>query len=165
MIIDEKGKLFGKINIIDLIVLVLIAAAVVVGAYSKLSDKVSIGGGGEGEQTLVIKYYIEEVSDFVAEKVEVGSSLMDDNTLTELGKVTAVEVGPAVSFAGNSEGEYIKTTKDGFNSLLITGEVKGVKTEYGAEVKKSKYGVGHSFVLRAGDAKLYLRVYDIDVLK
>jgi hypothetical protein len=162
MIIDEKGKLFGKINIIDLVVIILVIAAVGVAAYAKLSDRGAEPKEGD-QTTLVMKYYIEEVNDFVADKVIVGVPLFDDSTITPLGTVTAVERKPSVSFAPNSQGEFVRSPKEGFSSLIITGEVKGKKTEHGAEVNKVKYGVGHTFVLRAGDAKLYLRVYDIQV--
>lgn len=156
--IDEKGRLFGKINIIDLIVLlVLVVAVAVVGMrfFSKSANT--------EPTTLVMSYYIEEANNFVAEKVQIGNMLYDDNSDIPLGVVTDVKIEPSVSWAATSDGQYVQTTKEGFCSMVITGEVIGDKTPYGAEVGGEKYGVGHSMVLRAGDAKLYLRVYDISV--
>lgn len=156
--IDEKGRLFGKINIIDLIVLLVIIAAVAIVGLSFAK-----GDSTESQDTLVMKYYIEEANDFVAEKVQVGDMLYDDNEEIELGKVTDVEIGEPVSWAGTADGQYVQVSRDGFSSMIITGEVAGTKTDIGAEINGVKYGVGHTMVLRAGDAKLYLRVYDIAV--
>jgi len=156
--IDEKGRLFGKINIIDLIVLLVIIAAVAIVGFSFAK-----GSDTAAESTLVVKYYIEEANNFVAEKVQVGNTLYDDNEDIELGKVIDVEIGEPVSWAGTADGQYVQVSREGFSSMIITGEVAGTKTDIGAEIEGVKYGVGHTMVLRAGDAKLYLRVYDIAV--
>ena len=47
-IIDKKGKLFGKLNIIDLIAIVLIVAVVVL-LGAKLMGGQNIGLAGEGQ--------------------------------------------------------------------------------------------------------------------
>ena len=157
--IDSKGKLFGKINIIDfLLLLVLVAAIAVLGVKF-------LGGKTVGDtQTIQMQFYIEEVDKWVAENVKVGDALYDGTFDQELGVVTAVETGEARTWATTADGQYVPATRgDDFKSMIITGEVKGTKTAVGAEVNGERYGVGHSMVLYAGDAKLYLRVYDISV--
>ncbi len=153
----KNGKLFGKINVIDFLAIIAILAAVaaaVVFVFVKPQQK---------KTTLVMKYFIEEVNDFVASKVQVGDELYDDTFSVELGHVTDVELDDSVSYGQVTDGVYSLTSKEGFYSMIITGEVEGEKTTLGAEIGGKKYGVGHTFVLRAGDAKLYLRVYDIAV--
>lgn len=156
--IDEKGRLFGKINIIDFIVILVIVAAVAFAGISFLKPDTA-----EESTTIVMKYYIEEVNDFVAEKVHIGDALWDDAADHSLGVVTNVEIDDPESWAATADGKYVPAVREGFKSMIITGEVEGTKTDIGAEVNRMKYGVGHSMVLRAGDAKLYLRVYDIAV--
>ena len=159
MIIDKKGKVFGKINIIDLLVLLLIIG---IGVFFGLRMN-SSGSQSGGKQTIVMKYYIEEVNDFVINRVKVGDALLDDGRNVSLGKVTDVEIMPSVSWGMTDEGEYKKSEREGFYSAIITGEVEGTIYKNGAIINASKYAVGHTFVLKAGDAKLYLRVYDISV--
>lgn len=152
----KNGKLFGKINVIDfLVVLVILVGIAAVAAFLFLPR----GAGDE----LVMKYMIEEVDAFVADKVKIGDELYDESFSLELGEVTAIEKGPSVSYIENARGGYSRISKDGLYSMIITGEVMGEKTTLGAEIGGKKYGVGHTFVLRAGDAKLYLRVYDIQL--
>ncbi len=158
MLIDKQGKLFGKINVIDLIVIVILAATVCVLGLRFLAPK----SGSVGE-TLEIKYYVEEVNDWVADKIEIGDELYDGTSAQEIGTVTAIEKGAPVAWAVTEDGRYVPAQREGFCSLIITGEVQGEKTETGAEIGGNMYGVGHSMVLYAGDAKIYLRVYDIGV--
>ncbi len=152
----KNGKLFGKINIIDflaiLALIVVIAAAVVFVLRPK-----------DGGDTLIMKFRIEEVDGFVAEKVHVGDELYDDTNLQNIGIVTDVELSDSISYGQVNDNVYTLTSKEGYYSMIITGEVKGRKTKLGAEIGGKKYGVGHSMVLRAGDAKMYLRVYDIEL--
>ncbi len=152
----KNGKLFGKINVIDfLVVLVILVAIAAVAAFLFLPK-----GAGD---TLIMKFMIEEVDEFVAQKVKVGDELYDDTYSLDLGFVTDIEKGDSVSYVENSNGTFTVSSKEGFYSMIITGEVQGEKTSLGAEIGGKKYGVGHTFVLRAGDAKLYLRVYDIQL--
>lgn len=150
----KNGKLFGKINIIDLLVVLVAIVAIAAIVLFVLKPK-------DGGDTLIMKYRIEEVDEFVAEKVHVGDDLYDDTFSLDLGKVIDVELDDSITYGGITNGVYTVGTKEGYHSMIITGECKGEKTSLGAEIGGKKYGVGHSFVLRAGDAKLYLRVYDI----
>ena len=143
----KNGKLFGKINIIDflaiLALIVVIAAAVVFVLRPK-----------DGGDTLIMKFRIEEVDGFVAEKVHVGDELYDDTNLQNIGIVTDVELSDSISYGQVNDNVYTLTSKEGYYSMIITGEVKGRKTKLGAEIGGKKYGVGHSMVLRAGDAEM-----------
>ena len=147
-----------KINIIDLLIIIVIVAAIAFAAVA-----ISKKANQKADPTLLIQYYIEEVDDWVADEVKIGADLYDDNAEVNLGKVVDIERKEAISWGATSEGQYVQTSRDGFSSLLITGEVQGQKTGIGATIDNQKYGVGHSMVLRAGDAKMYLRVYNISV--
>lgn len=153
----KDGKLFGKINVIDFIVILVVILAIAAAAVFIFMPK-------DGADTLVMKFRIEEVDEFVAGKVKVGDPLYDDTYSLDLGFVTDIEIDDSISYS-NADSDNIWTiaSKEGYKSMIITGECKGTKTNLGAEIGGKKYGVGHSFVLRAGDAKLYLRVYDIEL--
>lgn len=150
----KNGKLFGKINIIDFLAVLAVVVVIAAAAVFVLRPK-------DGGDTLVMKFRIEEVDGFVAEKVHVGDELYDDTNLQDIGVVTDVELSDSISYGQVNDSVYTLTSKEGYYSMIITGEVKGRKTKLGAEIGGKKYGVGHSMVLRAGDTKMYLRVYDI----
>ena len=159
MIIDEKGKLFGKLNIIDLVIILVLIAAIAFAGFKFLAPSMS---KNDSTGTAEIKFYIEEVSDFVADKIDIGDKLMDEGKNVPLGVVTNIEFGPAVSYGTNTEGVWVTSSREGFKSMILTGEVEATKFDHGMIVNASKYYVGHTFVLLAGEAKLYLRVYDIN---
>lgn len=166
-LINEKGKLFGFINLIDLIVLLVIAVVAVVGV------KFVTGGGlaalnsddNEGFEgpvtTLEMTFFAEEVSDFVADDLRNGAYLYDESSLEKLGELTAFETGPSVLFYNDDEGKSVASEKSTYSSLFIKGQVDGERTPLGATVGKTHYAAGHTFVLRAGDTKIYLRAYDV----
>jgi len=77
-VVDEKGKLFGKLNIIDLLVMILILAAVVVVGVKLLG-----GGGDGGAATTKLTYTVRvtaqdtDLVDRVAEYVNTATSTKD----------------------------------------------------------------------------------------
>ena len=158
--IDKNGKVFGKINIIDLIVIIVIVACIAVFGFIKLSGGNNKIASAEKKE-IYMSFYAEEVPDFVAERVKEGDVLTDGDSNIELGEVTEVKVDAPKTFAADSSGKMITSEKEGYNSIIITGKVKGTLSDNGVEVGTAKYGVGHSMTLRAGDAKIYLKVYDI----
>lgn len=158
MIIDEKGKLFGKVSIIDVCILVVIVAAIIFVGIRFMPGK----EGTTSDSKLTVTYYAEEVSDFVANSVKVGDALMDDTRNCALGTVTNVEVMPSQSYATNSDGIYVKSSKEGFNSILITSETNGQLSDTGCIISNNRYGIGHSMTLRCGKAKIWIRVHGYD---
>ena len=161
--IDKNGKVFGKINIIDLIVILVIVAAALMFGVSHFTNR---GGNvttvSEGQSTY-ITFYAEEVPDFVVDKLEEGAKVYDVDMKSELGEVVSYEVAPAVSYAANSDGESVLTSREKYKSVKITAKVNGTPTDYGISVNDNQYGVGHSLTIRAGAAKIYLKVYDVYV--
>ncbi len=162
MIIDKNGKLFGKINIIDLIIVIALIAVVALAAYS-------FAGSGEVEVSsgkAVIKFYAEEVTDFVLDgTINIGDPIIEVGTKNNMGTVTNVEIGDAVSYGEDSEGKWVQSSLPGHKSVLITAEVEGNEVPNGIEIKKAEYYIGHTMTIVAGKAKLYLRIYDLEFIK
>lgn len=161
MLIDEKGKLFGKVNIIDLTIVLVIVVAFA-GAYYKFS-KANVGPMVK-QDNVIIKFIAEEASDYAADAVKDGDVATDDKQNLVLGKVVGKpEIGEALTAGVNSEGEYVQSSMPGKVSAIVTVEGKGVMTKNGVVVNGVTYGVGHTMVLRAGKAKLWVKVYDMGI--
>ena len=85
----KNGKVFGKINLIDFLFLLILIVAVAAAAVFILSPE-------KDAETLVMKFRIEEVDNFVAEKVHVGDAFYDDTYEQDIGEVTDVETAESI---------------------------------------------------------------------
>ena len=112
----KNGKLFGKINIIDFLAVLALIVVIAAAAVFVLRPK-------DGGDTLVMKFRIEEVDGFVAKKVHVGDELYDDTYLQDIGVVTDVELSDSISYGQVNDSVYTLTSKEGYYSMIITGEV------------------------------------------
>ena len=133
---------------------------IIIGAAAGTFYKFKIANTNQS-QTIVLKFYAEEVPEFVTRVVQKDDVVVDDTKSTYLGKITDVVVDEAVAWGVNDKGEYVRGNKEGMKSILITAEVDGAIGNNGAVISSINYGIGHSLAIRAGKAKIWARVYDI----
>lgn len=134
-IIDSQGKLFSKINIIDLAI--VIAVIVLAGSAFMKFDK--------AEKTMssdkVIEYTVEvtEVRKPTIDALNKNSEIKDDETKKILGEITDIEISKAAQNVQLADGTYKKVELQDKFDLLLTVRVKGTETEdnfYTMEGKK-----------------------------
>ena len=126
--IDSNGRLFGKISIID--VLVLLAVAVLaVALYVKTSQR-EITATGQSDDTVCFQIYAKGVRSYVGDAVKTGDLLLEDGTSTNgaLGEITDVQVLPGTKKATYpAEGTVdMNTPAEDCVDLLITVKGKGI---------------------------------------
>lgn len=159
MIIDDKGRLFGKLNIIDLCVAVVVVCALVF-AGSKLLSRPA--GAPSGLEDYVMKFYVEEWPDYSIGVVQVGDKVEDEQKSIDLGTITNIETDEGYMYNPNADGMLVKSAKEGYKSCEITSELKAQTFANGIIVDGNKFSVGHTLVIRAGKAKIYLKVSGIE---
>ena len=157
----KKGMIFGKLNIIDLAIILVIIAAVAffanrfmtTGTVTTVPDKVQI------------VFFEEECPEFVPEQTHVGDPVMDGTTNNSLGVVTDVKVDKSFTYSINQNtNEVTLGSKEGYVSAYITAECEGTLTDNGVVIGGTLYSVGHTIVLHAGYGKYYLVSYSIEGL-
>lgn len=150
-ILDEKGRLFGKINIIDLLVILLVVIGIAFFVIKSNSKGSSVIGAAapQGRITYTVKVegvepqIAQEVTDWVAQG-ENGDQLLAGSNLLD-GYVTAVETLPHFNYGTNSEGVVVTSEEvDGRVDLLfsITATVDNTTTNVVGtqEVRTGKAG-------------------------
>lgn len=148
-----------KFNIFDILVILVVVAALAFGAYKLL------GGNDTGEaESIRITYTTREVSDFVVEKVEKGCRMYDDNNKVELGVLEDIQVGDSLSSIVTDSGEWVVTDKPDYSSMVITSVAKGKKLDNGVDIGGHTYYLGDFIVLRAGVAKVYIEITKIEIV-
>jgi|LSQX01.3.fsa_nt_gb hypothetical protein len=138
-IIDNKGKLFGLINIVDLCILLIILLAVgFVGIKA-------VSGSKERKATTRIEYDVElrrntkEFSFMINE----GDIIRDSINGDYLGKVLKKELKPSIEMTENSvEGKFVESEMPDLYDVIITIEANGriTESEIIAEDREIKIG-------------------------
>ena len=156
--IDEKGRLFGKINIVDLLViLVIVIAAVVLGMkFLKPGSTGTVGGGGT---TTHVEYtvLVESVQPAVYESIVnnyIPSTLMASGELLD-GYVTGVTAEPHEETAtvNTTDGTLEIPVSPGTLDLTFTIEcnvVNAITTEIGTQEVR----VGKSHIVKTDKIEL-----------
>jgi len=116
-VLDDRGRLFGKVNIVDLIVVIVIVAVIVFAAM-RLT-------GGENAQTVPVKVT------FIASKIDrvLVPGLQAKGQVTDvagnvIGRVESVAVTPTMQEAVTADGQvktYASTLYDDV-TFVVTGQ-------------------------------------------
>jgi len=160
MILDKKGKLFGKVSIIDIaIVIVLIAGLVIV--WPRVFKKDTAAPFVAKTDKLRIVFYQGEVQNFTVEAAKNGDIATDKVLNSTFGKVVDIKKGESVSWARTKTGELVKVSKEGYSSVFITVEGTGVYGNNGVKIGNGEYFIGQTLTLHVGKAAFYATIYDI----
>ena len=156
--IDEKGRLFGKINIVDLLViLVVMVAAVVLGMKFLKPGGSSVAGGSAAKHHVEYTVLVESVQPAVYESIKanyIPSTLMASGELLD-GQVTGVEATPhADNVTVNTSGDTVAFTADkGLLDLTFTVECN-VANPITTEIGTQEVRVGKSHILKTDKFEL-----------
>ncbi|MBQ8587909.1 MAG: DUF4330 domain-containing protein [Clostridia bacterium] len=145
-LIDEKGRLFGKINIVDLcvvLVLLLAVAAFFVKDNSVAkTDKTAV----PVEYTVLIRSVRQPTVDGIENSI--GKSATVTKTGELLGEIKEVTKSEAEAYISSKDGEYIKTVFPDKYDLTVT------ITTQGSENAKGIYTAGGKQILVGENLKI-----------
>ncbi len=134
-LIDEKGKLFGKINAIDFCVIVLVIA-LAAGAFYKFRvlDKTSTTAAMEP-----VSYTVEvkKIREYVFQNVKEGDLLFDKTSGKSIGTIVKVEGVPAKEAVLCTDGTYRQGEVENRVDVTFTIEAEGIVNEDGCFVHKT----------------------------
>jgi len=160
MIIDDKGRLFKKINLIDLIIILIILAAGIF-LYNKFG-KARIVTPLAKQEPVAITFILESLPEYAADNVEMDDPVTDRVTSAYLGKVTKIEKKPDMTFGVDNEGKVVRSSKEGYCSLEFTVEGTGVFSGKVVNIGNTNYYVFRETTLYVGDTMLFTRIKDIE---
>ena len=158
--IDKNGKLFGKVNIIDLlIILVVIAALVFVGKR--------LYGGNDNDmgrpQLVRMTFFADEAPAFLEGKAAAGDPVIDYDNSTSLGNLTSYETAPAYAYA-EVNGEAVQVPVANTCFITCTCEVEGYVADDGLRINGFLYCIGGSHTIRAGQTRFNCRLANFEVI-
>jgi hypothetical protein len=156
--LDKKGRLFGKVSLVDLFAVVIISAVIAVVYFN-------VGAGGRpvagAEQPVYITFFNPALHDFTAHAVEIGAPVIDDINETFLGNVVGVEIDESISFMPDIRGNEVASPMEGHSAISITSRVYGRISDGAVVLGGNVYGVGSEVIIWAGKAKTMLHISEI----
>lgn len=113
-ILDGKGRLFGKVNLLDLVVLLAVLAVGGRFGYERWQGQQVAPTGMDVPMQLVIRF--GAVAEPTLKWVKVGDKIYDSKSKTYLGNVTAVRHEPAIVVTTADDGRtYEQLSKNRFD--------------------------------------------------
>lgn len=153
--IDEKGRLFGKINIVDLLVILVIVIAAAVLGVKFLGPNSTIAVNPKTTQ-VTYKVLVESVQPEVYENIQqyIPSTLMASGELLD-GQVTSVEATPhGGDVTVNTTGDTVAFTADkGLLDLTFTVECN-IANPITTEIGTQEVRVGKTHILKTDKFEL-----------
>lgn len=117
-IVDEKGRLFGKVNLLDLVVVLAIVAVAGRFGYKHYMGKQAAPTGEEKQIEVTMKF--AAVQQPTLDSLPVGTDIYDSKSGGYLGKVVDVRSQPAVVFTVGDDGRmYELPSKDRLDFFVV----------------------------------------------
>jgi hypothetical protein len=118
-LIDEKGKLFGLINIVDFLVL-LAVLLVLGGAVYKFKGP---GGGESTARTVKVTVLAPALRPEMLTSIKVGDRMASGSSFTDV-VITDVKTRPAYSITTDSAGQRVEAIDPYLKDLIVVVEGK-----------------------------------------
>ena len=129
MFIDKKKKLFGKLNIIDFIALVVVFLLIAGVGYKFVFS----GGKNITNNPDLLQYTVSitDVRNYTVEALKINDKVYDSKTDTYMGKIIGKEVKPYKEYITKTDGNVVLAEKPTRFEVLLTLEVPGVENATG----------------------------------
>lgn len=149
-VIDQNGRLFGKISVIDLLV---VAVVIVLAAALHFKSGQTHTGITVTEQPITFQLRVRGVRSYVVDAIRVGDGLYDQNYSSggrALGEITDIQVerDPGTTMAYLNDGTVALIDTDDTVDLLITVKGQGL-------LNGKSYSVNRVYDLAVNSARAY----------
>ncbi len=120
-IIDQNGRLFGLISIIDVIV-ILVVAVMALAFLVKQNTLTPAVQGSISTTSITYTGIVRNLSDELVDDIQVGDSLFDHDQVTNgsIGTITNIEVTPAVRTVYLPDGTVAQAVAENYSDVTIT---------------------------------------------
>lgn len=139
--IDDHGRVFGKVNLVDLAVLLAIAALAVRFGYGAVLRRVEASTAVP--QVMEATFLVSEVRQPTIEMLKPGVKLYDSKSNAYLGEIVAVRAEPSTLVGPG--GEFKSATR---SDLFVTVTGSGRVTPNGVTLGGLELKVGRSLSLK-----------------
>ena len=143
-IINEKGKLFGTINLFDLLILLLIIAVGIFG-FLKVSKKQ--GPVAINQEQVTLKMWVKDVRMETVEAVLKSETAKEYETGLPFGSIESVTYEPYMQYVDTADGRIVKTEVEGKYDMYITLKADAIVGPNQITIATKHVGIGRHFTL------------------
>ena len=157
--INRDGKLFGKVSIIDIVVIALVIV-LALGVYKMFADDSSavVTSSEKVECTFIIKNVRSYTADALAKK----GALYDKVSKEYVGEITDVKVDDGLYQINMADGSFKQVVPEDRYNVYVTVEFDGKASDNGYYTAANKYlGAGTSLGITTKYAECESTVYSI----
>lgn len=144
---DEKGRLFGVINIIDLMVLVIILVAAGGVYYVRFWPGRAASTRGE-PRTIEAVVLVQNVRMATVNVIKVGDKVRESKTNTFLAEVVAIDVKPSEVFVQEPDGRFVESTSTTKKDIYITLRGPGTVSENAIVLNGQEIRIGTRIAIK-----------------
>ena len=160
--IDKNGKLFGKINIIDLLIVLAILAAAAVFTVRVLRPD---PGADEELQRVRITFFSDESYPFIPDFFYEGAPISDYDTKLSMGTLEWWELTDALdTYYDPNLGRAVEVPNPEFAGVRLTADVDGTLTEVGLKMDEYTFVIGGHLYLNVGPTRTRYRIESFEVI-
>lgn len=148
-LIDEKGKLFGKLNIVDLIVVLIIVAIVAAVVVRFTSSKLNANGlnpASEDQYCYVTAFASLQVPE-VADSLKIGDHIVAGGKYTDA-EIVDIKVEPAAYVGVNSDGKAVYSEHPIWKDVTVVIKEKIDPSNITIKVGGQEARVGYSYIVK-----------------
>ncbi len=156
--IDEKGKLFGKINLLDLILIVLFLALAALAAFF-FADKGNIGQSS----TIPVSYTVEIQNQDAAyfDHVHIGETVTNGKNGAHVGTISAFEKKPA-QISVQTDGAFTLASPEGRFDGFVTIQADATASYPDIILAGEPLKIGTAIAYRSETLAMHGYIVDID---
>lgn len=160
-LINEKGKIFGLINIVDLIVLVLIIAVAGAVCFKMFSPKANAPVESKGDQYCYVTVLAQQVVPESAADLKVGDHLVANNEFTDA-EIVSVSEAPAAQVNANAEGKSILSEHPLWKDLTVVVKEKIDPSSVILKVGGQEVRVNYPYILKTQTVECNSKIRGIE---
>lgn len=163
-LIDEKGRLFGKVNVVDLCVVLAVIVAIGVFFVKDNSDKVNTSNANA---TVTYTVEVKAIRDMSvnALKANIDKPIVENSEdKKNLGVISDISVKTATGYIASKKGELIKSEYPDKYDVTLTIKATGLENEKGVYTESGKQLlIGEYISFIADDVQTSGEVVNIEV--
>lgn len=150
-IIDKNGRLFGKISIIDVLVILVVVA---LAAALRFKSNQTHTGTSSDNIPITFQVTLNGMRSYVADAIQVGDMLydLDYSSGGALGRISGIETLPGARIAEFSDGTKADAPVEDGVTLVLTVEGRGI-------ISNNRYLINRVYNLGINTTRNYYTPY------